>query len=143
MQKVAAKINTVDGRVHGVNPAGGDKERLARAHPQSLAIVDELAEKLVVLVAARRPLLKELKVLLCRRNEPENLLALVHVIPDRCSAEIHVKIGIGRGGGDKTVLLHLGPRKLRLAVRHEAAADRPTLSHVIDLVDDRRPTHVS
>lgn len=94
MQKIATKDEGVNGRKHGMNPAGGDKQRVAGHDRHRDCCLHHISKKDLVLLGVRNPLLVELQISTGGRNQHENLFSTKNVIPDRGAAKVDVEVGI-------------------------------------------------
>ncbi len=82
VQEVAAEDERVDGREDGVDPAGGDEQRLALVQRHAVAgAVDDVAQEGLVHGRRRHPALVGCQVRRRRWHEVEHLLALRARVP--------------------------------------------------------------
>ena len=108
MQKIAPKHEWVAHSINSMYPAGWKHKRPALFKADALTIVANVRQECARLIAGQDPFFVGLQVLFSGRYEPEDLLALEHVVPDRGAAHVNMKISKTLGHWHQNIFLHFG-----------------------------------
>jgi hypothetical protein len=94
MKEVSSEDKRICRSVDRVNVSRRYEESISCLQINSRTLIDEISEENVRLFTRQDPLLKELDVLLGRRDQPEDFFSVENVIPDRCSSKVYVEVSI-------------------------------------------------
>ena len=107
VKKVSPEHDRISTRVDAMNPSRGHEQRPAGLDHDSLTLAHHIRQEDVGLLARQDPSLVDAQVFIGGRYEPENLLARKHMIPNRGTSHVHVKVSPTLGHAHEHVLLHL------------------------------------
>ncbi len=142
VKEVAAEHQAVLGSEDGVDPTRRDEEGVPGLQGDHATLFHDVAEEDVALPTRQGPVFVGFEICFSWRDEPEDLLALDDVIPDRGASKVDMEVGEATLDTHETVLLHFGilhePHVVRGLGLVLFQMTRPNTVDPIDLADDFR-----